>query len=316
MDSNDVSSKIRQKVWDGSVPLEIRLHKGDCRTYDESEVYLIQFPRLSYLALLLPKLHAFFSASLIYPDTTNFEDAWLDYDGVPLKWHYPAGLLYDLYAGAEPFGLHAEQEDKSSDKEGSVSGEGKTLPWKLTVHFSDYPVGQLVKLDAAGKVLHDLWINCVKEADFLRTGTGKTIMTLPKAQSEQLWASVQTHNASLYAPINEKLLNPQGMNLRHIPIKLYLPHVASGGTEEEPVPGSIKVLQSPIPMKLGNGSPQTLGTALNSMAPSLFPSRRVPVLALPVLHGAVVGLGLGVEGLLRCGAYADGWLHVNVIMMS
>ena len=127
----------------------------------------IQFPRLSYLALLLPKLHAFFSASLIYPDTTNFEDAWLDYDGVPLKWHYPAGLLYDLYAGAEPFGLHAEQEDKSSDKEGSVSGEGKTLPWKLTVHFSDYPVGQLVKLDAAGKVLHDLWINCVKEVRLL-----------------------------------------------------------------------------------------------------------------------------------------------------
>ena len=41
MSSRDVAGKLRQSTWDGSIPLEIRLHKGDCRTYDESDPYLV-----------------------------------------------------------------------------------------------------------------------------------------------------------------------------------------------------------------------------------------------------------------------------------
>lgn len=130
----------------------------------------VQFPRLSYPALLMPKLHAFFSPSLVYPDA-NPEDAWLEYDGVPLKWHYPCGLLYDLYSGAKPFGLDGDYEEKlgkeGRGEEGSEKEEGNKLPWRLTVHFSEYPVTQLVKLDAAGKVLRDLWVNCVKEVHLI-----------------------------------------------------------------------------------------------------------------------------------------------------
>lgn len=113
----------------------------------------IQFPRLSYLGLLIPKLHPFFSSSLIYPDVEPAE-AWLSYEDVPLKWHYPLGLLYDLYSGNEAFN-GAEKKDESADE--------KKLPWKLTVHFSEYPVEHLVKLDAGEKHLHDLYINSVKE---------------------------------------------------------------------------------------------------------------------------------------------------------
>lgn len=48
MGSRDVTSKLRQRVWDGSIPLEIVLHKGDCRTYDESDPYLVNsFPNSS-----------------------------------------------------------------------------------------------------------------------------------------------------------------------------------------------------------------------------------------------------------------------------
>ena len=84
-------------------------------------------------------------------------EAWLSYEDVPLKWHYPLGLLYDLYAGSEPSHPGTAKE---------VPGK-ETLPWKLSIHFSDYPVKQLVKLDAEGKVLHDLYINSVKEVLYL-----------------------------------------------------------------------------------------------------------------------------------------------------
>lgn len=234
---------------------------------------------------------------------------------MPLKWHYPLGLLYDLYSGAEPFYSEGPKEDDATVKDDEA--EEKRLPWKLTVHFSDYPVEQLVKLDADGKVLHDLFINNVKEADFLRNGTGKTIMSMTKDDSTQLWRGVQDHSFNAYSPINQKLLNPIGTNLRHIPIKLYLPHAASEVPEEkETATGSLRVLQGLVTTNVSSRTPQTIGTALNQMVPSLFPSRRIAMMAQPVLHGAVLPLGAGAEDVLRTGAYLDGWLHIAVVMMG
>jgi autophagy-related protein 5 len=93
---------------------------------------------------------------MIYPDVSP-ADAWLSYDGVPLKWHYPLGLLYDLYSGAEP----SHPPDEDGNNEGKVDED--SIPWKLTLHFSGYPDEHLVKLDAEGKHLHDLFIHSVKE---------------------------------------------------------------------------------------------------------------------------------------------------------
>ena len=61
---------------------------------------------------------------------------------------------------------------------------------------------------------------------------------------------------------------------------------------------------------------QTVGGALHGLLPSLFPSRRTPILAKPVLHGAVVPMGAVVEELVRVGAYLDGWVHLGVVMMG
>ena len=62
--------------------------------------------------------------------------------------------------------------------------------------------------------------------------------------------------------------------------------------------------------------PQTLGATLNSLLPSLFPSRRTPILARPVLHGCVVPMAAHVEDLMRWAAYADGWVGLGVEMMG
>lgn len=184
---------LQSKIWNGSIPLEIRLAASDCRTYDESEPYFIQHPRLSYLAFLLPKLHSNFAASLINPEVDP-HDAWLSFEDVTLKWHLPLGLLYDLFAGAEPYALDASSTGETPDAvldptEAAVSSE--PLPWKLTIHYSDFPEEQLIQLDAEGRAMQDTYINAVKEADFVRNGTARTVMSLSKEDSDNLWLAVQ-----------------------------------------------------------------------------------------------------------------------------
>lgn len=147
--------------------------------------------RVSYLPSLLPRLRAFFSSSLIDPNS-RAHDGWFSFEGVPLKWHYPIGLLYDLYADADPASSKASSsskaDDESDDNCGSDSG---ALPWRLTLHFSDWPDEELVRLDGDGMVMNDAFINSVKEADFLRNGTAKGIMSLSKEDSSGLWRAVE-----------------------------------------------------------------------------------------------------------------------------
>jgi autophagy-related protein 5 len=192
MPSNPAAlSALQRRVWDGRLPLEIRLAPADCRSYADSEPYLIQYPRLSYLAFLLPRLHTFFAPKLINPDTPANE-AWFEFETVPLKWHYPAGLLYDIHSGAEPVDLGRRATAEAS--QASIlahSSEQQPLPWKLVVHYSELPSEQLYPLDAEGRSMRDSFVNAVKEADFIRNGSARTIMGMSKEDSENLWKSVE-----------------------------------------------------------------------------------------------------------------------------
>lgn len=189
---------LQSKVWSGSIPLEIRLAAADCRTYDESEPYLIQYPRLSYTGFLLPRLHAFFAPSLINQDVAA-HDAWLSFEDVPLKWHYPLGLLYDLFSGADPLDLEPSGLSEDVTASDLPLKRPTTIPWRLVIHYSDFPGEQLIQLDAEGRAMQDAFINAVKEADFVRNGTARSIMSMSKVDSDNLWLSVQ--NRVLFNPL-------------------------------------------------------------------------------------------------------------------
>jgi autophagy-related protein 5 len=256
------------------------------------------------------------------PTTISPYDGYFTYDDVPLKWHLPLGLLYDIYA------LSSLDPDSSTPA---------PLPFKLVLHFSQPSTSPthvpgspstsvkptLSFISPTPPVLHDAFINAVKEADYLRTNTAKPIMSLSAADSKALWTSIQNHDQATYCRIQSSLLPPPGQ-FRNSPLRVYLP---SGPEGKE---ASIKVLQAHVPPTIAassstptlggrigstaTGQPQTLGTALHTLLPNLFPSRRTPVLARPVLHGAVVPMGSHLEELNRCAAYADGWLGIVVVM--
>lgn len=309
MTSTKETQALQNLVWEGSLPIEIHLVASECRVYDQADPYLIQYPRLSYLPFILPRLHTFFGSSLINPEVIPY-DGWFSFEDVPLKWQYPLGLLYDLFSGASP----AQASDFDVQNKSSSDEQEGQLPWRLTLHFTEWPEQALVRPDAEGKMLHDAFINSVKEADFLRNGTAKGIMSLSKDDSTQLWNAVQENDFNTFNPISRRLLYAQGAPLRHIPLKIYLP---SSPTASEPASGHLRVVQSLITPSLpGAREPQTLGTALHSLLPTLFPSRRTPILAKAVLHGAVVPMGAVIEELMRTAAYLDGWIHLGVVMMG
>jgi autophagy-related protein 5 len=138
---------------------------------------------------------------------------------------------------------------------------------------------------------------------------------------------------SLFSPVNQKMIRPRDVEIKHIPLKIYIPAAASDDDETTTTPGHLRVIQGLIapqvsastwpivrmlPMIIADsvqGQPQTLGTALNSLVPSLFPSRRMPILAYPILHGAIVPLGISLDALSELGSYADGYLHMTVMMI-
>jgi len=147
-------------------------------------------PRISYLPLITPRLLAFFNQDLIHKDATAAK-GWFEVDGVPLKWHQPIGLLYDLYSGAKE-ALVAETTGAVTVgvDDGEGHGEGQVQPWNLTVHFSEWPEDKLVKLDTEGKVLQSTFNNAVKEASAIRHGSGKVVMALGREETNALWEGV------------------------------------------------------------------------------------------------------------------------------
>jgi autophagy-related protein 5 len=192
------------------------------------------------------------------------------------------------------------------------------LPFKLTLHF--IPEEETPHLtDITPLVLHDSFINSVKEADFLRSGTAKPIMTLSASESKALWTSVQENDLRTFAKIHNTLLPTPGQ-LRNIPLRVYLPSTPGDDTSKPQIkviqsqisPTVSSIQSSPVPSRGPTSQPQTLGSALHTLIPNLFPSRRTPILATPLLHGAPIPMTATLEDLVRWACYADGWLSVVI----
>ncbi|KAJ6440450.1 ATG5 protein [Purpureocillium lavendulum] len=281
------SSTIAQALWGARVPLHIT-HESAPAT-----PFVTAVPRFSYLALLLPRLSAFFGAPC---SSFHFEDVQLR--------NLAAGLLVDLYQPA--------------------------LPWRLTVADGvGWDIGDTflncVKECAPPplNVLNDI---CA-QADFIRNGNANQIMKMSKEHTTQLWNAVIDNDFASFSKVNARLLNAPTA-LKHVPLRIYIPSAkpssavapaaaaAGGRPDAGPVAetGSFKVVQSLVPAAGPDRKPRLLGQALKETMPRLFPSSRDPVLAGVLLHGAPVPFEAPLGELMREAAYPDGWLCLVVVV--
>ena len=129
---------LPQRLWALRIPVYVT-HASR----PGSPPFVASVPRFSYLALLLPRLAAFFGAPC-----SSFH-----HEEIQLR-NLAVGLLVDLY-------------------------RPPALPWRLVV--ADGPQWDI----------GDTFMNAAKEADFVRNGNAKQIMSLSKENTTALWNAVQ-----------------------------------------------------------------------------------------------------------------------------
>jgi len=146
----------------------------------------------------------------------------------------------------------------------------------------------------------------------VRNSNAKQIMSLSKDDTTALWNAVQDNDYAAFTRVQSQLLNAP-TPLKHVPLRIYMPSSAPDANATDPA--SFKVVQALVAPRASNGQPQTLGPALRTLLPSLFPSSRDPVLANAILHGAPVPFTAPLEELMREAAYPDGWLCLIVVLL-
>ncbi|XP_017684746.1 PREDICTED: autophagy protein 5 isoform X3 [Lepidothrix coronata] len=219
---------VLRDVWFGRIPTCFTLYQDEI-TEREAEPYYLLLPRISYLTLVTDKVKKHFQKVMRQEEVSEI---WFEYEGTPLKWHYPIGLLFDLHAS------------------------NTALPWSITVHFKNFPEKDLLHCHSKD-VIEAHFMACIKEADALKHKS-QVINEMQKKDHKQLWMGLQNDKFEQFWAINRKLMEypPEDNGFRYIPFRIYQ------ATTERPF---IQKLFRPI---ASGGQLHTLGDLLKDVCPS------------------------------------------------
>uniref|UniRef100_A0A8C1EBX6 Autophagy protein 5 n=1 Tax=Cyprinus carpio carpio TaxID=630221 RepID=A0A8C1EBX6_CYPCA len=184
---------VLRDVWFGRIPACFTLSPEET-TEREAEPYYLLLPRVSYLTLVTDKVKKHFLRVMKAEDSTEM---WFEYEGTPLKWHYPIGVLFDLHAS------------------------NTALPWNVTVHFKNFPEHDLLHC-TSNSVIEAHFMSCIKEADALKH-KGQVINDMQKKDHKQLWMGLQNDKFDQFWAMNRKLMEyptDEG-GFRYIPFRMY-----------------------------------------------------------------------------------------------
>uniref|UniRef100_A0A0K8TSS0 Autophagy protein 5 n=1 Tax=Tabanus bromius TaxID=304241 RepID=A0A0K8TSS0_TABBR len=188
--------EILRIVWEGQLPVVFELDKDEISGLTKPEDFCLMVSRISYLPLVTDKVRKYFSRYV--PNDRQQSEVWFDFNGIPLKWHYPIGLLFDLYRS-----------------------QGDDIPWVLTMHFSKFPEEELVRFQSKD-VVESFFMSCLKEADVLKH-RGQVVSAMQKKDHTQLWLGLVNDKFDQFWAVNRRLMEPIGDQecFRHIPIRFY-----------------------------------------------------------------------------------------------
>ncbi|RWS24996.1 autophagy protein 5-like protein [Leptotrombidium deliense] len=186
---------ILRSVWEARVPVCFTLSPREISTMQQPDPYYSMLPRISYLPLVIDKVIRHF-ANFVTEYKKNGNDLWIDFEGKPLKWHYPIGLLWDIF------------------------NNDTSIPWNLTIHFENFPEDELIRFNNRA-LIESTFMSTIKEADALKHRS-QVINSMLEKDHNQLWLGLQNNRFDQFWNVNRKLMEHTNDELfRHIPYRIY-----------------------------------------------------------------------------------------------
>ncbi|KAG5365775.1 Autophagy protein 5 [Yarrowia sp. B02] len=277
--------QLRERFYDGALSVKIVLSVPHDKPL-ESQVYYIQVPRVAYLHTYVETILRYFGR---YRDEDDFE-TWFEFEGVPVKWNWPAGLAYDLLTGLDPTRPNTAQK-----------------PWMLTLQADqkeEYPKSLLLRIPSK-QTLRDYWMHQLKEACVSRDGNANRVMNLSNANAQKMWDSLVLNDFKTFWAVMTTILPRErdANTIRSLPVKVYLPM-------------SNQCIAAIVRPENEDGTLCTVGQALHAHLPTFFPSETKAVVARVVLHGVEVPLEAVLANLYYMAMYPDGFLHISLVMIN
>ncbi|XP_050394517.1 autophagy protein 5 [Patella vulgata] len=185
--------EVLREIWEGRIPVCFTLAEEEVYSGEQPDPYYLLVPRQSYFPLVTDKVQRHFVQSV---DPEKHGEMWLEYEGQPLKWHYPVGVLFDLFTS------------------------GNCLPWKITAHFQGFPEEELLHCPSK-EAIESHFMSVVKEADALKH-RGQLVNNMQKKDHKQLWTGLQNDKFDQFWSVNKKLMESSGEDMfKYIPYRIY-----------------------------------------------------------------------------------------------
>jgi autophagy-related protein 5 len=194
------ADNIQLEIWNGCIPIELRLAGSDISTFTHPDPILILASRMSYLPLIAKDAVEYLQSKAV----EFCPDVWFVTDnGVILKSHLPFGVLYDLY--------------------GSTLSDHK--PWSIIVHFQpphEAAAGNDSLDRATVRYCERLYFHSLKQALHLLHGSSRAFSELSLEQQSDLWLSPASNRRKWdsFATVRTILMPRSPLETKHLPIRV------------------------------------------------------------------------------------------------
>jgi len=256
---------VRKSVWGGLIPVIFTLTPNEVSTLQPPEPYYLMVPRMSFLPIVTDAVKEYFRQSA----PSKIDEIWYECNGTILRWQFPIGVLYDLYGGDR-------------------------FPWPITVHFQNFPSGQILRCPEIDTVQKN-FMNMLKEANYLKHGDSSKINLLSINDQSDLWEGVKTNDPVQYWKGNNKLA---ATTLKNAPIRFCIPG-------QPPI-------QEPI-SPFEESKERTLGSILSQVFPEDFPTGNPSTQLKVIVQGITPPLDTPVIWLTENLSHPDNFVYICLL---
>lgn len=232
--------EIEKELWKSAVPVEFVLAEADVCRAEKPPPFFRLIPRVSFIPFYLRNVREHF-ADARAPGIDAQSDVWIEYRGIPLKWHLPMGVLFDLIC--------------------ACSEEESHLPLQLVVHFQNFPAERVMNLKSEKDVVF-FFTHSLKEAVYVKFGNVRSIMTLSTSDQTELCEAVRDCNHDGFNKIRQVIDRSADGQPQRVPVHLFVTDLQRGGLD------ATRMMFKAVDRSL------TFGRLLHCFLPEEFPAEQ------------------------------------------